>query len=35
VWLAGKGYEGVDDYLYAGCDAVAVLDTTLRDLGVA
>ncbi|MFY1594750.1 methylmalonyl-CoA mutase family protein [Micromonospora sp. WMMD737] len=37
VWLAGKpaGYTGVDDYLFAGCDAVAVLETTLNDLGVA
>ena len=35
VWLAGKGtYEGVDAHLYAGCDAVAVLETTLDDLGV-
>ncbi|MEW2383836.1 methylmalonyl-CoA mutase family protein [Micromonospora sp. NPDC047707] len=37
VWLAGRpgGHPGVDDYLHAGCDAVAVLETTLRDLGVA
>ncbi|OWV09518.1 methylmalonyl-CoA mutase [Micromonospora wenchangensis] len=37
VWLAGKpaGYGGVDDYLFAGCNAVAVLETTLDDLGVA
>ncbi|GAA1563038.1 methylmalonyl-CoA mutase family protein [Actinomadura kijaniata] len=35
VWLAGKGdYEGVDDRVFAGCDAVAVLETTLSDLGV-
>ncbi|MFF5262331.1 methylmalonyl-CoA mutase family protein [Actinomadura viridis] len=35
VWLAGKGtYEGVDAHVYAGCDAVAVLETTLDDLGV-
>ncbi|RFS82467.1 methylmalonyl-CoA mutase [Actinomadura spongiicola] len=35
VWLAGKGtYEGVDRTLYAGCDAIDVLETTLRDLGV-
>jgi methylmalonyl-CoA mutase len=35
VWLAGRplagtGEYGVDDYLYEGCDAVAVLDATLR-----
>ncbi|MFC3504059.1 methylmalonyl-CoA mutase family protein [Micromonospora krabiensis] len=37
VWLAGPPADqpGVDGYLYAGCDAVAVLETTLRDLGVA
>ncbi|MFI9530404.1 methylmalonyl-CoA mutase family protein [Micromonospora rosaria] len=37
VWLAGRpaGHSGVDDYLYTGCDAVAALETTLRDLGVA
>jgi methylmalonyl-CoA mutase len=36
VWLAGRGeYPGITDYLYAGSDAVAVLDATLRDLGVA
>ncbi|MFJ8578334.1 methylmalonyl-CoA mutase family protein [Micromonospora sp. NPDC093277] len=37
VWAAGRpaGHPGVDDYLYAGCDAVAVLETTLSDLGVA
>ncbi|NDU73671.1 methylmalonyl-CoA mutase [Actinomadura sp. DSM 109109] len=35
VWLAGKGtYEGVDALVYAGCDAIEVLETTLRDLGV-
>ncbi|GAA2402621.1 methylmalonyl-CoA mutase family protein [Actinomadura vinacea] len=35
VWLAGKGtYEGVDAHVFAGCDAVAVLETTLDDLGV-
>ena len=35
VWLAGKGeYEGVDSNLYAGCDALDVLRTTLHDLGV-
>ncbi|MDT5037765.1 MAG: methylmalonyl-CoA mutase [Micromonosporaceae bacterium] len=35
VWLAGRPDtgtvdDGVDDYLYEGCDAVAVLDATLR-----
>jgi len=37
VWLAGKpgDYEAVDSYLYSGCDAVEVLQTTLRELGVA
>src|SRR5690606_10580836 len=36
VWLAGKGtYEGVDARVYAGCDAVEALETTLRDLGVS
>ncbi|MEV8511969.1 methylmalonyl-CoA mutase subunit beta [Dactylosporangium sp. NPDC051484] len=37
VWLAGKpaGYDGVDAYLYTGCDALAVLQQTHRDLGVA
>ncbi|MGW3894152.1 methylmalonyl-CoA mutase family protein [Micromonospora profundi] len=37
VWLAGKpaDHSGVHGYLYAGCDAVAVLETTLDDLGVA
>jgi methylmalonyl-CoA mutase len=36
VWLAGRpaGHPGVDAYLYAGCDAVHVLETTLDDLGV-
>ncbi|TMR30433.1 methylmalonyl-CoA mutase subunit beta [Actinomadura geliboluensis] len=35
VWLAGKGtYEGVDARVYAGCDAIGVLETTLHDLGV-
>ncbi|MEV4257759.1 methylmalonyl-CoA mutase family protein [Spirillospora sp. NPDC049652] len=35
VWLAGKGsYEGVDARVFAGCDAVEVLTTTLTDLGV-
>lgn len=43
VWLAGKpgaradsdAAAGIDDYLFAGCDAVAVLEQTLADLGVA
>ncbi|BCB90093.1 methylmalonyl-CoA mutase subunit beta [Phytohabitans suffuscus] len=36
VWLAGRpaGYEAVDSYLHSGCDAVEVLETTLRELGV-
>lgn len=42
VWLAGRAGEradsdaaaGIDDYVYAGCDAVAVLEQTLTDLGV-
>jgi methylmalonyl-CoA mutase len=35
VWLAGTaGYDGVDGNVYAGCDAIAVLRTTLDDLGV-
>ncbi|MGW3342402.1 methylmalonyl-CoA mutase family protein [Nonomuraea rubra] len=35
VWLAGKGrYEGVDDNLHAGCDALAVLRETFDDLEV-
>ncbi|MEU1888558.1 methylmalonyl-CoA mutase subunit beta [Micromonospora rifamycinica] len=37
VWLAGApaDHPAVDDYLFAGCDAVRVLETILRDLGVA
>ncbi|MEV7350857.1 methylmalonyl-CoA mutase family protein [Micromonospora chalcea] len=37
VWLAGRpaDYTGVHGYLFAGCDAVAVLETTLNDLRVA
>jgi methylmalonyl-CoA mutase len=37
IWLAGPPdeYDGVHAYLYSGCDAVEVLKTTLRDLGVA
>ena len=35
IWLAGRGdFAGVDACLFAGCDAVAVLETTLRDLEV-
>mgnify|MGYP003525305116 CR=1 FL=1 len=35
VWLAGRGdYADVDSYLFAGCDAVTVLETTQRDLEV-
>lgn len=36
VWLAGKPGDvaGVDDYLYAGVDAVRVLSTTFDRLGV-
>ncbi|NUR91037.1 MAG: hypothetical protein HOY71_43775 [Nonomuraea sp.] len=35
IWLAGKGdYEGVDGNLFTGCDALAVLRTTLDDLEV-
>jgi len=34
VWLAGRpgDHDGVDGYLQHGCDAVAVIETTLRDL---
>ena len=37
VWLAGRpaGYDGVEAYLYTGCDAVAVLTEVLHQLGVA
>jgi methylmalonyl-CoA mutase len=36
IWLAGKaGHPGVDAHLFAGCDALGVLHTTLDDLGVA
>ena len=28
VWLAGRGDYGADGYVYAGCDALAVLRTT-------
>ncbi|MEU9885917.1 methylmalonyl-CoA mutase family protein [Sphaerisporangium sp. NPDC051011] len=35
IWLAGRGrYDGVDGNLYAGCDVVDVLRTTLADLEV-
>ncbi|MCD0453119.1 methylmalonyl-CoA mutase subunit beta [Actinocorallia sp. API 0066] len=35
VWLAGKGsYAGVDAHVFAGCNAIDVLEETLRDLGV-
>src|SRR4051794_10812289 len=37
VWLAGKpalGVDGVDGYLYAGCDALDVLRTVFQQLGV-
>lgn len=36
IWLAGKGtYEGVDDTVFAGCDAVAVLRRAFDELGVS
>jgi methylmalonyl-CoA mutase len=36
VWLAGRvETDRVDGYLYAGCDALAVLRTALDELGVA
>jgi methylmalonyl-CoA mutase len=36
VWLAGKGaFAGVDGTLFAGCDALAVLRTTLDELEVS
>ncbi|MEV7415278.1 methylmalonyl-CoA mutase family protein [Streptomyces sp. NPDC089919] len=36
VYLAGRGgYEGVDEYVFAGCDAVAVLSSILDRMGVA
>jgi methylmalonyl-CoA mutase len=34
VWLAGKGELGADGYVFAGCDALAVLRTTADRLGV-
>jgi methylmalonyl-CoA mutase len=36
VWLAGAGeHDGVDGNVYAGCDAIDVLRTSLHDLKVA
>ncbi|MEU6126318.1 hypothetical protein ABZ831_31105, partial [Streptomyces sp. NPDC047123] len=36
VYLAGRGeYAGVDAYVFAGCDAVDVLSSTLDRMGVA
>ncbi|MFJ9349454.1 methylmalonyl-CoA mutase family protein [Streptomyces sp. NPDC101237] len=36
VFLAGRGeYAGVDAYVFAGCDAVAVLSETLDRMGVS
>jgi methylmalonyl-CoA mutase len=36
VFLAGRGeYDDVDAYVHAGCDAVAVLSSTLDRMGVA
>ena len=37
VWLAGKpdlGVDGVDGYVYAGCDALDTLHTVFEQLGV-
>jgi len=37
VWLAGKpslGVDGVDGYVYAGCDALDVLQRVHEQLGV-
>jgi methylmalonyl-CoA mutase len=37
VWLAGKpdlAIEGVDGYVFAGCDALAVLRTVHQELGI-
>ena len=37
VWLAGKAdlaVDGVDGYVFAGCDALATLATVLDQLGV-
>ncbi|KOV69172.1 methylmalonyl-CoA mutase family protein [Streptomyces sp. MMG1121] len=36
VFLAGRGdYSGIDAYVFAGCDAVDVLSTTLDRMGVS
>ncbi|NEA00052.1 methylmalonyl-CoA mutase, partial [Streptomyces sp. SID10116] len=36
VFLAGRGeFTDIDEYVFAGCDAVAVLTTTLDRMGVA
>ena len=40
IWMAGKGTgegvpDGVTPGVHAGCDAIEVLETTLRDLGVS
>jgi methylmalonyl-CoA mutase len=36
IWLAGKAeVDGVDGTVFAGCDALAVLRSTLETLGVA
>ncbi|MGW0994111.1 methylmalonyl-CoA mutase family protein [Streptomyces sp. NPDC002523] len=36
VFLAGRGeYPGIDAYVFAGCDAVAVLSATLDRMGVS
>jgi methylmalonyl-CoA mutase len=37
VFLAGRPgrYAGVDAYVFAGCDAVAVLSATLDRMGVS
>ena len=36
VFLAGRGdHAGVDSYVFAGCDAVAVLSATLDRMGVS
>ncbi|MGW2474213.1 methylmalonyl-CoA mutase small subunit [Streptomyces sp. NPDC001665] len=37
VYLAGRpgAYDGVDEYVFAGCDAVAVLSSLLDRMGVA
>jgi methylmalonyl-CoA mutase len=37
VWLAGQpglAVDGVDGYVFAGCDALDVLQTVHRELGV-